>query len=103
MGMEYMWFQRRLIECTYRPPAFRLDTANEQEAICRAEEIASANCDGIAMITILFAREDDKAVRAIRGWRKGASGRLKHLLPEEVESYLDKFMAEQRRYELPTT
>jgi len=82
--MEFMWFQKCLTDARLQPAAYLVDVHDESEAICKAAEIAKGGVP--CTIVGLFALEDGKTVRAVRGWKKGQSGRLRDLLPQEVES-----------------
>ena len=93
--MEFMWFQKFLTDARLEPAAYLVDVHDECEAIRKAAEIAKNSVP--CTIVGLFALEDGTTVRAVHGWRKGESGRLQDLLPEEVKM---EFSVTRERFDL---
>ena len=83
--MEFMMIKKFPISRpAYLDRRYLEDIRDEPKAISEAEQFARSD-QGVLTITGLFARKDGKTVRAIRGWRKAASGMLKYQRPEDVE------------------
>ena len=87
MIMEFMCFQKCLIDEGLQPAGPLPGVHDEQEAIRKAKQIATMAKP--CTVVGLFGHEETGDARAICGWKKGKSGNLKELLPEDTEGFFD--------------
>jgi len=85
--MEFMWFQNCLTDEGLQPAGYLVDVHDGQEAIREAKQIATMAKP--CTVVGLFGHEENGAARAICGWKKGESGNLKELLPEDTKGFFD--------------